>query len=94
MTKFNKLPNNYITKKEARSLGWTGGSLEPYAPGKSIGGDIFTNREKVLPSASKYIECDIDTNGSDSRGAKRIVYSEDKKIYYTNDHYKTFKQIN
>ena len=30
------LPDNFITKKEAQALGWTGGSLEPYAPGKSI----------------------------------------------------------
>ena len=36
---FHKLPSNYITKKEAQSLGWHGGPLKNYAPGKSIGGD-------------------------------------------------------
>jgi len=36
------LPRNFITKSEARELGWTGGPLEPYAPGKSIGGIYYT----------------------------------------------------
>ena len=44
--KYHKLPSNYITKEEARDLGWTGGSLEPYAPGKSIGGDEYKNYDK------------------------------------------------
>lgn len=92
--KYNKLPSNYITKSEARSLGWHGGYLEPYAPGKSIGGDVFTNRERVVPQGKSYIECDIDTNGSKTRGAKRIIYSNDGDIYYTSDHYKTFTKLN
>lgn len=92
--KYNKLPNNYITKSEARSLGWHGGYLEPYAPGKSIGGDHFTNRERVLPQGKEYIECDIDTNGSKTRGAKRLIYSTDGDIYYTSNHYKTFTKLN
>lgn len=91
---FHKLPKNYITKKEAQNLGWQGGPLKKYAPGKSIGGDVFTNRQGILPHIeSKYIECDIDANGT-SRGAKRIVYStEDYKVYYTDDHYSTFKEV-
>lgn len=91
---YHKLPKNYITKKEAQSLGWEGGPLKDYAPGKSIGGDVFTNRQGVLPHIdNKYIECDIDANGT-SRGAKRIVYStEDYKVYYTEDHYNTFRQV-
>lgn len=83
------LPDNYITKSEARDLGWTGGSVEQVAPGCAIGGDVFGNREKVLPDG-KYHECDIDTIGERSRGAKRIVYSDDGRIYYTEDHYETF----
>lgn len=91
---YHKLPSNYITKKEARSLGWEGGPLKNYAPGKSIGGDVFTNRQHVLPdSDDKYIECDINANGT-SRGAERIVYnSGDFKVYYTDDHYNTFKEL-
>lgn len=86
------LPENFITKNEARELGWEGGSVEEYAPGYAIGGDKFGNREGLLPKESgrQYYECDIDTNGRDSRGAKRIVYSNDGLIYYTEDHYESF----
>lgn len=92
---YGKLPGNYITKKEAEALGWTGGSLEPYAPGKSIGGSYFGNYEELLPKAKgrKYTECDIDTAGKDSRGAKRIVFSNDGLIYYTGDHYESFELL-
>ena len=86
------LPENFITKSEARELGWEGGSVEKYAPGCTIGGDKFGNREGILPKASgrQYYECDIDTDGENSRGAKRIVFSNDGLIYYTEDHYETF----
>ncbi len=89
---FGHLPKNYITKEKAQSLGWTGGSLEPYAPGCSIGGGYFGNYEKLLPTKKgrKYTECDIDTRGAKSRGAKRIVFSNDGLIYYTDDHYDSF----
>lgn len=89
---YEKLPSNFITKKEAKSLGWEGGPLEPYAPGKCIGGDRFGNYEGVLPDGS-YHECDIGTLGKSSRGAKRIVYADDGRIYYTDDHYETFEQL-
>ncbi|MBE7070513.1 MAG: ribonuclease [Ruminococcaceae bacterium] len=89
---YNKLPPNYITKKEAKKLGWSGGSLEGFAPGKCIGGDRYGNFEGLLPEKKgrSYTECDIDTLGKSSRGAKRIVFSNDGLIYYTKDHYKTF----
>ncbi len=89
---YGELPGNFITKKEARALGWEGGSLEPYAPGKCIGGDQFGNYEGILPreDGRTYRECDIDTLGAENRGAKRIVYSSDGLIYYTEDHYESF----
>ena len=89
---YGHLPENFITKNEARRLGWNGGSLERYAPGCCIGGDRFSNREDRLPKAKgrTYIECDIDTMGKKSRGAKRIVFSNDGLIYYTDDHYESF----
>lgn len=89
---YGKLPQNFITKKEAQSLGWSGGSLEPYAPGKCIGGTHFGNYEGKLPEKEgrSYTECDIDTLGQSSRGAKRIVFSNDGLIYYTEDHYSSF----
>ena len=86
------LPSNFITKEEARDLGWEGGGLDDYAYGKCIGGDRFGNYEGLLPEESgrKWTECDIDTMHKDSRGAKRIVFSNDGLIYYTNDHYESF----
>ena len=91
---FHKLPSNFITKKEAQSLGWHGGPLKEYAPGKSIGGDTFTNRQHILPeSDDKYIECDINANGT-SRGSERIVYNSGNfKVYYTPDHYDSFVEV-
>ncbi|SMC20035.1 ribonuclease [Clostridium acidisoli DSM 12555] len=91
---YNKLPSNYITKEQAEELGWEPGfNLWDYAPGCSIGGDIFTNSEGVLPSAPGRVwhECDINYNGG-HRGADRLVYSNDGLIYGTSDHYNTFTQ--
>jgi len=92
---YGHLPSNFITKKEAEKLGWEGGYLEPYAPGKCIGGDRFGNREGLLPDEDgrKYTECDIDTLGAKKRGAKRIVFSNDGLIYYTDDHYESFELL-
>ena len=89
---YGHLPANFITKREAEGLGWTGGALEPYAPGKCIGGNRFDNYEGLLPDAKgrSWTECDIDTLGASSRGAKRIVFSNDGLIYYTDDHYESF----
>lgn len=91
---YGHLPDNYITKKEAQKLGWEGGKLEPYAPGKAIGGDHFGNYEGLLPTKKgrKYTECDIDTKGK-KRGAKRIIFSNDGLIYYTDDHYESFELL-
>lgn len=89
---YGELPPNYITKDEAAELGWEGGSVERYLEGAAIGGDIFGNREGLLPKKDGrvYYECDINTNGAASRGAERIVYSNDGLIYYTPDHYESF----
>ncbi len=89
---YGKLPGNFITKAEARKLGWPGGDLTDYAPGKCIGGDYFGNHEGKLPKARnrKYYECDIGTLGQKKRGARRIIYSNDGLIYYTGDHYESY----
>ena len=89
---YGHLPDNFISKTKARKLGWNGGSLEPYAPGKCIGGGEYLNLEGLLPEAPGriYHECDIDTLGARKRGAKRIVFSNDGLIYYTDDHYESF----
>ena len=90
---YNDLPLNFMTKKQAKDLGWEGGSLEPVAPGMCIGGDWFGNYEGLLPEDREYTECDIDTLGKSSRGAKRIVFSDDGLIYYTEDHYESFELL-
>ena len=92
---YGHLPDNFITKKQAQALGWEGGSLEPYAPGKCIGGSRFGNYEGILPEKDgrTYTECDIDTLGASKRGARRIVFSNDGLIYYTEDHYETFELL-
>jgi len=89
---YGRLPGNFITKEEARKLGWEGGGLEDFAPGKCIGGDRFGNYEELLPDAPgrTWTECDIGTLGKSSRGAERIVFSNDGLIYYTEDHYESF----
>ena len=92
---YGHLPDNFITKKEAEALGWSGGPVEKYAPGMAIGGGRVGNYEGLLPEADgrSYTECDIDTNGASSRGAKRIVFSNDGLIYYTEDHYESFELL-
>ena len=88
---YGELPDNYITKDEARALGWKGGTPERYLEGSAIGGDRFGNREGLLPKGN-YTECDLNTLGEDERGAERLVFS-DTKYYYTEDHYESFTQV-
>lgn len=94
---YGKLPQNYITKKAARDMGWDSekGNLAEVAPGLSIGGDYFGNNEGILPEADgrQYYECDIDYQGG-YRNSKRIVYSNDGLIFYTEDHYESFEPLN
>ena len=92
---FRELPPNYLTKNEAYDMGWKSkGTLDKVAPGLSIGGDRFGNREGLLPSAKKrqWYECDVNyVRGS--RGAERLLFSSDGLIYYSGDHYMTAEPI-
>ncbi len=92
---YGHLPPNFITKKEAEAAGWTGGSLERVLPGMCIGGSYFGNYEGQLPKAKgrRWTECDVNTLGARSRGAERIVFSNDGLIYYTPDHYESFELL-
>lgn len=93
---YGHLPDNYVTKREAQDMGWSGGSVERYAgEGTAIGGSRFGNYEGLLPEAEGrvYTECDIDTVGRSSRGAKRVIFSNDGLIYYTGDHYESFELL-
>jgi len=90
-----KLPDYYNTKAAAQKLGWPGGDLQPYAPGKMIGGDRFGNYEGLLPDKKgrTWQEADIASFGKKSRGPERLVFSNDGLIYYTPDHYESFEII-
>ena len=93
---YGHLPENYLTKSEARDLGWDSyaGNLWEVAPGMSIGGDRFGNYEGLLPKEEgrTYFECDIGYEGG-RRNARRIIFSNDGLIFYTEDHYETFEQL-
>ena len=93
---YGELPPNFITKNEAKELGWDSakGNLWDVAPGMSIGGDRFGNREGLLPKADgrTWYECDVNYEGG-YRGADRVLYSNDGLIYCTFDHYESFTVI-
>ena len=87
-----KLDYDAATARQDSSARYMAEIHEMAVTGKSIGGDYFGNYEGRLPEADgrEYHECDIDSTGS-YRGAKRLVYSNDGLIYYTEDHYETFE---
>ena len=93
---FIELPPNFITKSEARDLGWDSrqGNLWDVAYGLSIGGDVFGNREGLLPRkrGRTWYECDVNYEGG-YRGAERIVFSSDGLIYYSPSHYRDFELL-
>lgn len=89
----HELPDYYITKSEARKQGWnpSSGNLCDVLPGKAIGGDKFSNREKSLPSGEQYYEADVNYNCG-KRGADRIVFTKNGDVWLTKDHYRSFQK--
>ena len=91
-----ELPPNYLTKSEARKLGWdaSSGNLWDVTDKGVIGGDRFGNREGNLPTKKgrQYFEADVNYEGG-RRNAHRLVYSNDGLIFYTDDHYNTFEKL-
>ncbi|QBO57100.1 ribonuclease domain-containing protein [Chryseobacterium salivictor] len=87
----HRLPDYYLTKSEARKQGWIAskGNLCDVLPGKAIGGDHFSNREKKLPAGNNYYEADVNYNCA-NRNADRIIFTENGEVWLTKDHYKTF----
>lgn len=55
----------------------------------------FQNREGILPSKPRgwYREFTVVTPGLNHRGARRIVEGEDGLLFYTDDHYDSFREI-
>lgn len=93
---YGKLPCNYISKNDARELGWDSkaGNLWDVTDEMSIGGDRFGNYEGSLPDAKgrTWKECDVNYEGG-YRGSERLLYSNDGLVFYTDDHYETFTQL-
>lgn len=89
----NALPNYYITKNEAKKQGWNPSkrNLCDVLPGRAIGGDKFSNREKTLPPGEKYFEADVNYHCG-NRKADRIVFTKNGDVYLTKDHYKSFEK--
>jgi hypothetical protein len=90
----NILPPRYVTKDQAKAHGWRGGGLCTLWPGHVIGGDNFHNFGAVLAAAPGriYREADLDSDCR-SRGPKRLVFSNDGRIYVTVDHYNSFVPV-
>jgi hypothetical protein len=91
-----KLPDYYITKEEAKALGWKPkqANLAEVAPGKMLGGNIYQNKEKLLPSKSgrSWYQADLDFDFG-FRNDKRLFYSNDGLIFVSYDHAQTFYEI-
>lgn len=90
-----RLPEWYLTKRQARERGWRPGrDLCAVAPGHAIGGDRFGNREGLLPDRPGRIwfEADLD-HACGRRGPRRLVFSNDRLVYVTLDHYRSFEPV-
>lgn len=94
-----ELPSNYVTKDTAMGNGWKAGkALNNNMPGGQIGGDVFKDRDNILPSSPGRIwhEADIGLDSKMSRSNQpgtRLLYSTDGLLYITTDHYKTATSI-
>jgi ribonuclease T1 len=58
-------------------------------------GFVFANREGLLPAEPSgfYHEYTVATPGSADRGARRIVQASNGVLYWSPDHYRSFRQI-
>jgi ribonuclease T1 len=93
-TSNRQLPDNFITKKQARARGWRPGrNLWSVASlqGSSLGGDRFMNREHILPETT-WREADLGYKGG-RRGSKRLIFSLEGQRFVTVDHYRTFLEV-
>jgi len=58
-------------------------------------GVVFQNRERILPRQADgyYHEYTVITPGESDRGARRIIKGQEGEMYYTDDHYASFREI-
>ena len=96
MKEQKKLPQKYISKKEAKAKGWKSllGNLQVVLPEATIGGDLYQNKEGKLPKkiGRTWYEADVNYLGG-YRNSHRLIYSNDGLIFITYDHYLTFYEI-
>lgn len=90
------LPNNYVTSRKAKELGWSGNDNESLwdtwaLNKKSIGGDKIENRS--LPENHPWYSADIESVRG-YRSSKRLVYSPQTQTrYLTTDYYQSWVKI-
>ena len=84
---FNDLP---VQAQETIALIDQGGPF-PY----SKDGSVFQNRERLLPSRNQgyYREYTVITPGSPDRGARRVIGGGEGELYYSDDHYASFREV-
>ncbi|MEV4942729.1 ribonuclease domain-containing protein [Streptomyces zaomyceticus] len=58
-------------------------------------GAVFSNFERILPRKERghYREYTVKTPGERDRGARRIVTGRNGEIYWTDDHYESFREV-
>lgn len=68
-----------------------GGGPFPYARD----GAVFVNREGYLPRRARgyYREYTVPSPAARDRGPRRIVAGRAGELFYTDDHYRTFRRI-
>lgn len=92
---YSDLPSVLVTKLPAEA--WD--TLELIASGGPFPYDrdglTFQNREGILPDFERghYQEYTVTTPGESDRGARRIVAGAQGELYYTDDHYASFREI-
>jgi ribonuclease T1 len=58
-------------------------------------GSTFRNQENLLPKQATgyYREYTVKTPGEGDRGARRLIVGHSGDVYYTADHYESFRQV-
>ena len=84
LTEYGHLPSNYITKKQAQALGWQGGSLEPYAPGRTAAITSATSTPAEPTSAARNGWSTRTTAESTTPPTITRVLRKSQNIFYNN----------
>ena len=89
------LPDCYISLQDLKSLGWKKSKfVSHYATDKLLTKGVYQNRNGHLPQAENRIWYEADINYTPGkRNSQRILWSNDRLIFVTYDHYETFYEI-